>query len=319
MIKLSIGIPTYNRAAFLIATLESILPQMREGMEIVISDNGSTDDTLKRLESYQTQSSIRVVGFKSNQGIDRNIVNVIENSLGEYVHLFGDDDLLMPGSIDKIFEEINRTDPVLLCLNHFAFHNHSLSERQPPFLSLKRKHFKSGSAFFKYCGLGFISSLIFKREEALKLSGHVRFGKECAHLDIVSRMALQQRGTYVYMGDVVVAGRSLKKPRYDLMRSCVFYPKELYDELLVERLLSKSLYQFFINKLFYKEVPRILYKLMKGSDHAAAMECVKLHTHELPWPLRALIHLNKQIVTFTFDCVFLFIKMFRKVKLLITS
>lgn len=264
MITLSIAIPTYNRAPFLEETLATILPQcITHSVEVVISDNGSTDDTLARLKKYE---KVRVVGFSTNQGIDHNIVNVIEHSRGEYIQLFADDDLLMPGAIEAILEEIKRTAPLVMCLNHFTFKHPSFKHKLPPFLPCTRKEFHSGSAFFKYCGLGFLSSLILKRAEALLFLQHVRFGKECAHLDIASRIVLKERGLFVCMGQVLVAGRALEKPRYDLIHSCVLYIKELYDELLQEGLLPVALHTFFIRRLMYKEVPRILYKLSKTSS-----------------------------------------------------
>lgn len=320
-IKLSIAIPTYNRASFLHETLETILPQIREGMEIVVSDNGSTDETLKCVKQFQKQyRSMRLVGFDNNQGIDRNIVNVIKHSLGEYIFLFSDDDLLMPDSIDRIMKEIEKSSPMLICLNHFAFRNHDVLDRTPSFLPRRRRCFTSGAVFFKRCGLGFLSSLIFRREEACQRIPYVRFGKECAHLDILSRVALQEKGCFVYLGEVSVAGRSLEKARYDLIDSCVLYPKELYDELLEERCLVKSLYNFFVRRLVYKDVVRILYKLMKepGYDVTSVYEKLKKGFRQ-PRECSLLIYLlsktNKKFLVFGCHLVFFLIKIHRKIKL----
>jgi|GEM_PF-1489300 len=266
-IKLSIAIPTYNRSRFLQEALESIVAQLVEGVDIVVSDNGSSDDTLQVLETYKKNYPIHVCGFSANQGIDRNIVHVMENSQGEYLHLFGDDDLLMPGALAQILTELYCTAPTLMCLNHFAFHNHSLQDRQPPFLPKKRKVFSQGEQFFRYCGLGFLSSLIIRRQEAMRYLTKVRFGKECAHVDIAARVALQKDALCVYLGSVAIAGRSLDTPRYHMMCSCVLYLKELYDELLQERLLSCKLHRFFMRRLLYKEIPRISYKMRKNQEN----------------------------------------------------
>lgn len=317
MVKISIAIPTYNRSSFLKETLASILPQMRPGVELVISDNGSTDNTLESLKSYP---QIRVVGFENNEGIDHNIVNVIKHSLGKYVFLFSDDDLLLPGSLDKILEEIEKTSPVMLCLNHFAFKNHSLEDRQPPFLPIKRKRFYSGASFFKCCGLGFLSSLVFKKEAALEYVSYVRFGRECAHLEIVSRIALHEKGVYVLMGNVCVAGRALEKPRYNLIDSCVIYPKKVYDELLQEGLLNKKLYLIFIRRLIYKDVMRILYKLMKNPVYEFAVTKKVLEEEFKEFVcfttlLSFLDKMNKKVLYFFFSKAFYLVKLYRKIRL----
>jgi glycosyltransferase involved in cell wall biosynthesis len=264
MLKLSIAIPTYNRKDVLQETLASILPQMTEEVEIVISDNGSEDGTREWLQHYSMQhAQIQVVGFESNQGIDRNIVNVLSHCLGEYVFLFSDDDVLLPDSLKKILQELKEKHPVAMCLNHFAFKHPHVHERTPSFLPTRRKVFTSGEDFFVYCGLGFLSSLIFKRDKAFSYFSSVNFGWECAHLEILSRIVLCHPGLYIYKGEVSVAGRALAKPRYDLIYSCILYPKKVYDTLLQQRLLQKKSYLVFVKRLMYRDVPRIVYKCMQ--------------------------------------------------------
>ena len=53
--KLSICIPTHNRAEFLPATLESIAAQWTDDIEIAVSDNASTDHTAAIVESYRAR------------------------------------------------------------------------------------------------------------------------------------------------------------------------------------------------------------------------------------------------------------------------
>ena len=94
-IKLSICIPTYNRADFLAATLESILPQVTEDIEVVVSDNASTDHTAAVVQSFQERLP-HLVYFRqpANQGRDRNYLQAVRSAQGEYCWLLGDDDLL---------------------------------------------------------------------------------------------------------------------------------------------------------------------------------------------------------------------------------
>ena len=83
-VKVSIVMPTYNRADYLPKAIDSVLNQTFQDYELVIIDDGSTDGTKQVLEEYQSKSNkIRVVTHKTNQGvaIARNTGN--ENARGK--------------------------------------------------------------------------------------------------------------------------------------------------------------------------------------------------------------------------------------------
>ncbi|MEI8300721.1 MAG: glycosyltransferase family 2 protein, partial [Chlamydiota bacterium] len=264
---LTIAIPTYNRAAFLIETLESIIPQMTSRVDLVISDNGSQDNTIEVVAKYQSlYPRIKLCRFSHNQGIDANIVNCLNNAFGDYVFFFSDDDLLMPESIKVILDTIDFYKPTMICLNHFCFKNHCLASRFSSFLPSENQIFAEGELFFKFCGLGFLSSLILDRMKALPETLFVKYGKECAHLDIGARIALKYKGPFVFLGKVSVAGRSLVSPRYHALDSCILFPKGFYEDLAEENLLTKEGFCFFINKLLYRDLPRVLAKMVLFSE-----------------------------------------------------
>ncbi|MGN5006714.1 glycosyltransferase family 2 protein [Aeromonas sp. 96A] len=100
--KLSIAIPTYNRASILDRALENIARQISsaDDIQVVISDNGSTDHTRSIVEKYISILNIKYVCLPSNQGFDRNFINAICESDGEYVWVKGDDDLIAPSMIN---------------------------------------------------------------------------------------------------------------------------------------------------------------------------------------------------------------------------
>lgn len=110
---LSICIPTYNRHESLKLLLELICEQIRfnSKVELVVSDNNSNDDTQKVLEKYSEIDNIRIYKNNSNIGAVGNILKLTQVlAKGEYIWVIGDDDLLMPGAIDKLVKliEANR-------------------------------------------------------------------------------------------------------------------------------------------------------------------------------------------------------------------
>jgi len=97
----SIIIPTYNRCELIVATLESIFSQWKDEYEVIVVDDGSTDDTFIELKKYIDGNSITYI-YQENSGkpsIARN--RGIASARGEYVCFLDSDDILVDGSIEK--------------------------------------------------------------------------------------------------------------------------------------------------------------------------------------------------------------------------
>lgn len=119
--KLSICIPTYNRAVYLNEALSSIFEQVSGSefasqLEICISDNASTDGTPEMVKSWQERNVIRVVYQRNltNEGADRNYLKVVSLASGEYCWLFGSDDLFRGGSLVLMLEAIQSNKDIYL-------------------------------------------------------------------------------------------------------------------------------------------------------------------------------------------------------------
>ncbi len=91
----SVGVPTYNRAKTLRRTLESLLAQSHSNLEIIISDNASTDATRAMCEEFcQRDARIRYVRQPLNRGPTENFKAVLRQARGEYYMWVADDDWL---------------------------------------------------------------------------------------------------------------------------------------------------------------------------------------------------------------------------------
>jgi glycosyltransferase involved in cell wall biosynthesis len=98
----SIIIPTYNRTKYLALTLESISLQTCQDFEIIVIDDGSSDDEAKLLcKRYEKVKYIKI----SNSGGPAKPRNIgIQNSKGRYLAFVDDDDLWMPNKLEKQIE-----------------------------------------------------------------------------------------------------------------------------------------------------------------------------------------------------------------------
>lgn len=105
---LSIAIPTYNRAAKVRAAVESLIGQLRPGVEIVISDNASEQPASEVLADLVEagEGKIRVLRNEVNIGMCPNIVRLFEIARGEWIWTLGDDDLALPDAVERILETV---------------------------------------------------------------------------------------------------------------------------------------------------------------------------------------------------------------------
>lgn len=115
-IKLSICIPTYNRAQFIEATLESILSQVQPEVEIVIMDGASTDNTESVVQEFQERfDNIRYYRGQKNMGVDADLAKAISLAQGEYCWLMSSDDLLTSKAVNVVLSEIESGCGIYLC------------------------------------------------------------------------------------------------------------------------------------------------------------------------------------------------------------
>lgn len=123
---LSIAIPTYNRANYLNCCLQHICNQLTDDdgaiIEILVSDNGSNDDTELVVQQYISNGyAIRYIKNFSNTGPDANIAQCFDQAKGKYVWIFGDDDILLDGALVKILRVLETNEYGVVHLNSYGF------------------------------------------------------------------------------------------------------------------------------------------------------------------------------------------------------
>lgn len=89
----SVCIPTYNGGAYIERTIRSVLAQTFPDFELVVCDDGSTDDTLERVGRID-DARIRVVASGERAGAAANFQRAVGHAQGEYVKLLCQDDLI---------------------------------------------------------------------------------------------------------------------------------------------------------------------------------------------------------------------------------
>jgi glycosyltransferase involved in cell wall biosynthesis len=96
----SVCIPTFNRAAILAETLQSVLSQTFTDFEVVISDNASEDDTAAVVHA-QRDGRIRYHRQPRNIGPHENFKHVFRLATGRYIAPLTDDDIMLPDNLER--------------------------------------------------------------------------------------------------------------------------------------------------------------------------------------------------------------------------
>lgn len=150
----SICIPTYNRAKYLNRNLTAIFHQMHDDLydqiEILVSDNASTDETEQVIKSFLLMGkNITYYRNNSNVGSDANFLSCVEKAQGKYVLLLGDDDILLDGSLDTILSVLREDDYGLVYLSGVAFKEKIPRNKAPQYIDLDRKIIEDANVFLR--------------------------------------------------------------------------------------------------------------------------------------------------------------------------
>ena len=167
MSKVSIIIPVYNVEPYLDQCLESVIKQTYKNLEIIIINDGSTDNSVSIIKKYQKidQRIIFINNYKNEGlGVTRNIG--IRISTGEYLYCVDSDDWLELNAIELLVKRIEETDAdFVICearcfdcskdkfANNSYFTNICYKDKSNDVISwsdIKKSIFTKYASFFKF-------------------------------------------------------------------------------------------------------------------------------------------------------------------------
>lgn len=122
---LSIGVPVFNGAAHLREALDSLLAQDVGDLELVISDNASTDATLEICQEYAARDSrVRYHRNETNIGLAHNYNRTFELSRGRFFMWGSDDDVWDPRFAGLCIQRLKQAPEAVLCSSDVTFIAH---------------------------------------------------------------------------------------------------------------------------------------------------------------------------------------------------
>lgn len=116
-IKFSIICPVYNSAEYIESAVHSITEQSFNDWELILVDDGSTDNTNKICDRLASNDKKIKVIHQSNQGQSKARLNGIHSALGEYILFLDSDDQFVPNALEIISKHLENKDLKMLIYN----------------------------------------------------------------------------------------------------------------------------------------------------------------------------------------------------------
>ena len=108
--RISVVIPSYNHGEYVVSALESIFIQTYRSIEIIVVDDGSTDDSAKRILGALRDSPFPWrFHARANRGAARTINEAVASSSGEFVNVLNSDDRFAPSRLSSMVDAIAGT------------------------------------------------------------------------------------------------------------------------------------------------------------------------------------------------------------------
>ena len=206
-IILTVGIPTYNSCEYLKGCIETILTQhnvMEGGIEILVCDNASDDNTQSTMINYVSKypEFIRYIRQSSNLGMDKNFWSCIENAQGEFVHLMGDDDYYVENGLSRLIDILHmhsELDAICLSNNYLNTLNNKIIDNKE--IAIEDIFCQSGEEFFMSENLKTLtlSNIVVNRSKCLKIENIEKlFGTNWLHLGILTKIIKPTSKAYIF-------------------------------------------------------------------------------------------------------------------------
>lgn len=201
-ILLSICILSYNQPEEVERLLTSLEAQVLFGVEIVIRDDSSNNETIELAKRFASTLPIKFF-YGEKEGIDRAVLFLTHRARGSFVWWMGDDELA-PNAVSSVLDAILSNEKIIfIWANYHLVGNPSLAIDLP-----ENKFFKSRNELLEGAGagLGFVSATIFRREIVLlglkEAEGYI--GTQFVNLFIVL-YAITRPGKLFYLrGPIII-------------------------------------------------------------------------------------------------------------------
>ena len=247
---ISIIVPVYNTSKFLAKCINSILEQSYRDYELLLVDDGSTDNSGKICDQFASEDSRIRVFHKPNGGVDSARNLGIENAKGNYFYFVDSDDTLLPGCLETLISGYQYED-VELVVGGYIYSREGLDDPIPNNLPLThlltRNQIMQELLNPKFFNLGMPWTNLYKA--SIIKENQLLFNKDIYTIDdrlfMVSYICAMKGKVFhttkpIYIYNLGVGITFIDKSKYDKRNKTIFDGQTLIYKLVKEGNFSKK-------------------------------------------------------------------------------
>ena len=131
--RISIIIPLYNASSYLYHSLNTLLSQSFQDMEIILVDDGSTDESLAICDEYARKDGRIKVFHEAHSGVAHSRQIGLDHAIGEYILYVDVDDQVQPDMISEMYQlaEVQQADMVICDYRELTHHGEVYHAQKP--------------------------------------------------------------------------------------------------------------------------------------------------------------------------------------------
>lgn len=216
---LSICISTFNRAKFIVETLDSIICQIPPNVELIIVDGASQDNTFDVMHEYVLRHpEVNYYREIINSGIDADYDRAVGYAKGQYCWLMTDDDLLKPGAVQKVLAKLDGVNELVI-VNAEVKTVDLLKVLQDKYINFNSdKVYRTGDAEKLFIdmamGLTFIGCVVIKRDVWNSRDRKSYYGTLFVHVGVIFQGSPIANGTFIQEPLITIRyGNAMWAPR----------------------------------------------------------------------------------------------------------
>lgn len=196
----SVLISSYNHAAYIESSILSVLQQTYPNVELLVVDDGSTDDSVERIQRLQALHGFDF-SVQENQGLSRTLNGMIARAKGRLIAPFGSDDIMLPERLERQVSFMQGKPEVGICAGNVEYIDGSGSvlarqQRSPA----RRLGFED--VFLNLKPGASAATLLFRREALDAVGG---FDPAIRLEDVYIELKVTQQGYYIDVMEEVLA------------------------------------------------------------------------------------------------------------------
>lgn len=163
--KVSVIIPTYNCAQYICEAINSVLNQTFKDIEIIVVDDGSTDNTRSELRALIEDNQI-TYRYQENRGASSARNHGIREAKGHYIAFLDADDQFLPQMIERCVEELDRDEYDLVSVDNYIAYvsgGKTIKKEIQSYEWIEKDPGELYLTFLKVGGIGGVHKAVFRR------------------------------------------------------------------------------------------------------------------------------------------------------------